>query len=140
MGSNIFLLLYSKFIIKNEIFMTTQQVADRYYELSKENRYDVIVDELYSNDIECIEPTDNPNPALGNIKGIEAKRAKDKAFGETIEEMHSGYCDAPIVAGKYFTLKMGMECTMKGMGRLGMDEICVFKVEDGKIVKEQFFF
>jgi ketosteroid isomerase-like protein len=119
--------------------MTTQQVADRYYELSKENRFDVIVDELYSNDIECIEPASD-NPVLQNIKGMEAKKAKDKAFGEAIEQMHSGYCDAPTVAGKYFSLKMGMDVTMKGMGRMNMDEICLFEVQDGKIVKEQYFY
>jgi hypothetical protein len=35
---------------------------------------------------------------------------------------------------------MGMECTMKGMGRTKMDEIAVYEVKDGMIVKEQFFF
>jgi hypothetical protein len=35
---------------------------------------------------------------------------------------------------------MGMEVTMKGVGRIKMDEICVYKVEGGKIVKEQFFY
>jgi hypothetical protein len=29
---------------------------------------------------------------------------------------------------------------MKGMGRVKMDEIAVYEVKDGKIVKEQFFF
>ncbi len=120
--------------------MTTQQLADRYYELSQQNKYDVIVDELYSNDIESIEPSNSQNPSLQNIKGLEAKRAKDKAFGETIEEMHGGYCDAPTVAGNFFCVKMGMECTIKGMGRTKMDELCVFEVADGKIVKERFFF
>jgi hypothetical protein len=35
---------------------------------------------------------------------------------------------------------MGMEVTMKGAGRVDMHEICVYKVENGKIVKEQFFY
>ncbi len=120
--------------------MTTQQLADRYYELTKENKYDVIRDTLYSDDIESIEPAHSQNPAMQSIKGLEAKKAKDKAFGESIEEMHGGYCDAPTVAGNFFSVKMGMECTIKGMGRMKMDEICVFEVADGKIVKEQFFF
>jgi hypothetical protein len=29
---------------------------------------------------------------------------------------------------------------MKGMGRLNMDEIAVYEVKDGQIVKEQFFY
>jgi ketosteroid isomerase-like protein len=35
---------------------------------------------------------------------------------------------------------MGMDVTMKGFGRMNMDEVCVFEVKDGKIVSEQFFF
>ena len=35
---------------------------------------------------------------------------------------------------------MGMDVTMKGMGRQKMDELAVYEVKDGKIVKEQFFF
>ena len=29
---------------------------------------------------------------------------------------------------------------MKGRGRMQMEEICVYKVDNGKIVLEQFFF
>jgi ketosteroid isomerase-like protein len=35
---------------------------------------------------------------------------------------------------------MGMDVTMKGGQRMKMDEVCVFKVKDGKIVSEEFFF
>jgi hypothetical protein len=120
--------------------MTTQEVANRYYELTSENKFDILLDELYSNDIECIEPANNGIASLQNIKGLDAKKQKDKNFGEAMEEMHSAYCDEPIVAGKYFSLKMGMDVTLKGVGRINMDEICVFEVEDGKIIKEQFFY
>jgi hypothetical protein len=57
-----------------------------------------------------------------------------------VEEMHGGYCGKPIVAGNHFSVAMGMDATMKGMGRVKMDEIAVYEVKDGKIVKEQFFF
>jgi hypothetical protein len=35
---------------------------------------------------------------------------------------------------------MGVEATMKGQGRVKMDEVAVYEVKDGKIVKEQFFY
>lgn len=120
--------------------MTTQEVANRYYELSQQNQFDAIATELYSNDIVTIEPVSDDPYAMQSTVGMEAKMAKDKAFGESIEEMHSGYCDAPIVSGNHFALKMGMECTMKGAGRVNMDELCMFEVKDGKIIKEQFFY
>jgi hypothetical protein len=33
-----------------------------------------------------------------------------------------------------------MDITFKGMGRVPMEEIALYKVADGKIVSEQFFY
>jgi hypothetical protein len=33
-----------------------------------------------------------------------------------------------------------MDVTMKGRGRMNLEEICVYQVKDGKIVREEFFF
>jgi limonene-1,2-epoxide hydrolase len=35
---------------------------------------------------------------------------------------------------------MGMDVTIKGQGRMKMDEVAVYEVKDGKIVLEHFFF
>ena len=48
--------------------MTTQQVADRFYELAKENKYDIIVKELYANDAESIEPSSDFGPK--HVQGL----------------------------------------------------------------------
>ena len=57
-----------------------------------------------------------------------------------VEEMHGGFSNQPQIAGNYFAVAMGMDVTMKGQGRMKMDEIAVYEVKDGKIVKEQFFY
>jgi len=57
-----------------------------------------------------------------------------------VEEVHGGWVSEPIVAGNYISVAMGMDVTMKGQGRMNMDEIAVYEVKDGKIVKEQFFY
>ena len=54
--------------------------------------------------------------------------------------MHGGYKGKPIVAGNHFAVAIGLEATFKGAGRQKMDEIAVYEVRDGKIVKEQFFY
>ena len=54
--------------------------------------------------------------------------------------MHGGYVGEPIVAGNHIAIAMGMDVTMKGAGRMKMDEIALYEVKDGKIVKEQFFY
>jgi ketosteroid isomerase-like protein len=121
-----------------EAVMTTQEIADRFFQLAEEGKWNEIQDELYSDDAESIEPPHSQG--LQSAKGREALRKKAEMFNETVEEMHGGYCSKPVVGGNHFSVAMGMDATMKGMGRVKMDEIAVYEVKDGKIVKEQFFF
>lgn len=117
--------------------MTTQEVADRFNELAQSGQYDTIVQELYAEDILSIEPDGAP---WETVQGLDKVIEKGKVWHDMIEEMHSGYSTAPVVAGNHFTLTMGMDVTIKGQGRMKMDEVCVYEVKDGKIVLEQFFF
>ena len=77
---------------------------------------------------------------MQNVKGKDAIKKKGDQFNEMIEEVHGGYAGEPIVAGNHIALAMGIDATYKGMGRQKMDEIVVYEVKDGKIVKEQFFY
>lgn len=118
--------------------MTTQEVANRFNELAQSGQFDKIQDELYSEDAESIEPAHSQG--LQSVKGLAAIKEKGRRFNEMVEEMHGGYSKDPVVAGNHFSVAMGMDCTMKGQGRVNMEEIAVYEVKDGKIVKEQFFF
>lgn len=117
--------------------MTTQEVANRFYELMEKGQFDIIYSELYSKEAKSIEPAGGP---FKNVEGIDAILEKGKQWHEQIEEMHGGYTNAPIVAGNYFACAMGMDVTVKGQPRMSMDEIALYEVKDGKIVCEQFFF
>lgn len=118
--------------------MTTTIVANRFHELAQTGQWDQIQDELFANNAVSIEP--EHSAGLKSVEGIEAIKQKGKEFGEMVEEMHGGYSNAPQVAGNHFAVVMGMDVTMKGMGRMKMDEVAVYEVKDGKIVKEQFFY
>ena len=121
-----------------EAVMTTQEVANRMAELFKENKWAEVQHELFSDDAESIEPPHAQG--MQSVKGKEAIRKKGEDFNNMVEEVHGGYAGEPIVAGNYIALAMGFDATMKGMGRQKMDEIAVYEVRDGKIVKEQFFY
>ena len=121
-----------------EAVMTTQEVANRFHELAQTNQWEEIQNELFADNASSIEPPDSPG--LQSVQGIDAIKEKGRKFGEMVEEMHGGYTTAPVVGGRYFSVGMGMDCTMKGMGRQKMDEIALYEVKDGKIVKEQFFY
>lgn len=120
--------------------MTTQDVANRFNELAHSGQWELIQQELFSDDAESIEPPHANNTGMPNAKGREDIKKKGANFNQMVEEMHGGFSSTPIVAGNHFAVGMGMDVTMKGVGRTKMDEIAVYQVKDGKIVKEQFFY
>jgi hypothetical protein len=118
--------------------MTTQEVANRFNELAQTGQWDKIQDELFAENAVSIEPPHSQGTQ--SAEGLPAIKEKGKQFSTMVEEMYGGYSNEPQVAGNFFAIAMGMDCKMKGMDRMKMDEIAVYEVKDGKIVKEQFFF
>jgi hypothetical protein len=118
--------------------MTTQDVANRLHQLFNEGKWSEAQEEFFSDDAESVEPPNSPG--LQSVKGLDAIRKKGQQFNDMVEEMHGGYVTDPVVAGNHIAFGMGIDCTYKGMGRQKMDEIALYEVKDGKIVKEQFFY
>ena len=121
-----------------EAVMTTKEIANRMSELFKENKWTEIQDELFSQDAKSIEPAHAQG--MQTVEGLDAIKKKGEMFNAMVEEMHSGWVGEPIVGGNYIAVSMGMDVTMKGSGRMNMDEICLYEVKDGKIVREEFFY
>ena len=127
-------------MITQEAVTSTQQVANRFYQLTQENKWNEILDELYASNAVSIEPQHGAGQGLSNAEGLSAIKKKGEEFNKMVKEMHGGYCSEPVEGGTHFAVAMGMDATMKGAGRVKMDEIAVYEVKDGKIVKEQFFY
>ena len=117
--------------------MTTQEVAGRLVELCRQGQIEAAQKELYADDCISLEPENSP---MGNVTGLPAIIEKSRHFETMIEEVHSTSISDPIVGGNCFSINWLMDVTMKGMGRRAMDEICVYKVKDGKVILEQFFY
>lgn len=118
--------------------MTTKEIANRLAELFKEFKWEQVQEELFADDAESIEPAHSPG--LKSVKGKAAIKKKGEDFNAIVEEFHGGWVGDPIVAGKHIAIAMGIDATYKGMGRQKMEEIALYEVKDGKIVKEQFFY
>ena len=117
--------------------MTTQEVANRLVELCRNGKVLEAQEELFADNVTSVEPAHSPTP---KAIGREAVLAKGKQFASMIEERHSGSFSDPIVGGNYFSIVCKLDATMKGMGKVVWDEICLFEVKDGKVVSEQFFY
>jgi hypothetical protein len=118
--------------------MTTQEIADRLYELCKMGQFETAQNELYAADATSSE-TDMTG-SLKMVSGMEAIKEKGKNFQGMVEQHHGGYTHEPKVFGNTIFMEMGMDATMKGHGRMYMKEMCHYEVADGKIVSEHFYF
>lgn len=118
--------------------MTTQDIANRLYELCKAGQYQQAQEELYADEALSIEPVHAQG--LTSVTGKEEIIAKGQAFRDSIEELHGASASGPIVAGNHFAITITVDATFKGMGKAVIDEVAVYEVKDGKIVKEQFFY
>jgi hypothetical protein len=121
-----------------EAVRTTQEVANRMNELFKEFKWSQVQEELFAENAVSIEPPGSQG--LQTAEGLAAIKKKGEDFDKMVEEMHGGWVSDPLVGGRFITFAMGMDVTMKGMGRQKMDEIALYEVKDGKIVREQFFY
>lgn len=119
--------------------MTTEQVAKRYYELIQQHQYEQIQNELYAPDAVSIEP-ENASGLPLVVTGIEALRQKEGLFFTQVDELFGSYMSELVVSTFFFSMMTGMDVKMKGKERKKKEQICVFEVRDGKIVREQFFY
>ncbi len=118
--------------------MSTKEIADRLVNLCREGKYDTAQKELYSKDAVSIEP--EHSPGLKTVTGLDAIIEKGHQFQAMVEAVHSSTVSDAVIAGNTFAVAAILDVTLKGMGRVPMEEVAVYEVKDGKIVKEQFFY
>jgi ketosteroid isomerase-like protein len=119
--------------------MTTQEVADKLVKLCSQAKFDEVMQALYSPDIVSMEAGAPPGGSR-EAKGLAAVKAKGEWWMAN-HEVHSVKVEGPLVAGSHFAVVFKMDVTFKPESRrFSMDEIAVYKVTDGKIVYEEFFY
>jgi ketosteroid isomerase-like protein len=119
--------------------MTVKEISNRYVALCKEGKYGACLDELFSKDAVSVEAWTPPgtDPVAS---GIAAIRAKGEWWMNN-HEVHSGEVFGPYPNGDRFMVRFVLDVTNKPTNRrMKMDEIGLFTVENGKIVREEFFY
>lgn len=119
--------------------MTTQEVANTLVKLCSEGKFHEAMQTLYSPDIVSMEAAAPPGGSR-EAKGIKAVMAKGEWWTAN-HEVHSAKVEGPLVAGSHFSVAFKMDVTFKPQSkRFTMEEIAIYKVADGKIVYEEFFY
>ncbi len=117
--------------------MNTQEVANKWLEMCNDGKHLECVDKLYADNVTSREMPGIPDELVSGKQNV---WNKSKLWLDNVEEFHSGSTTEPVVAGNFFTSKMSFDVTFKDRGREQMEEVCLFEVNNGKIVNEQFFY
>lgn len=117
--------------------MNTKEIAEKLVNYCRVGDFASCYAELYSPDCVSIEPK---GAMVELATGMAEMAKKGEKWNELVQEMHGAEVGDPIVADEYFSCRMWNDITFKDGNRAQMDEICVYQVSDGKIVKEQFFY
>ncbi|WP_375446935.1 SnoaL-like domain-containing protein [uncultured Fibrella sp.] len=118
--------------------MTIQEIASRLHTLCSQGKFEDAQNELYAADATSAEP--DRTHTIQTVHGLEAIIEKGRHFQSMIEAVHGGSTGDPKVFGNTIFMELRMDVTMKGMGRMDMNEMCKYEVKDGKIISEEFFF
>lgn len=119
--------------------MSTKEVADTLVKLCSAGKFDEATNQLYSPDIVSVEAGAPPGGSR-ETKGIAGVKAKGEWWTAN-HEVHSSSVEGPLVAGAHFSVKFDFDVTFKPQNkRFRMEEIAVYQVADGKIVREEFFY
>ncbi|QSB25398.1 SnoaL-like domain-containing protein [Flavobacterium sp. CLA17] len=121
-----------------QTILTTNEVAAKFIELCRQDKFYEVQTELYAENCISIEANDFLLPKT--VEGLQEILKKSQLFESLVEQVHERIISDPVIGGDYFSVSWSADMTFKEQERFTMEEICVYKVHEGKIVFEQFFY
>jgi len=118
--------------------MTTADVAARFHELAQQEKWFEIQDELFADDVKSVEHA--RMPYMDDAEGKALVRAKGETFVSKITAFNSGSTSEPMVAGQHFVVHRQMDIETSDHGRIAMNELMLYEVQEGKITAEHFYY
>ena len=125
-------------MITGTITLTTKEVAVRFNELAKQEKWFEIQDELFADNVTSIDPPHSPY--FGYAEGKSNVRRKGEEWVKRIEVAHKRYTTDPVVGANHFAVGREVDITVNGIGRIQINEIMLYEVRHGQIISEQFFY
>jgi len=119
--------------------MTTQEIANKLVAYCRSGKWEGAYQELYSPDCVSIE-MEGAQGFPTRVEGMDAIKVKGEQWQGMLDEFYGMEVSDPVVAGDHFSCSMVMDVKMKGRERTKDEEIALYRVKDGKIVSEQFFY
>jgi len=120
--------------------MNANEIGQKLVALCREGKNLECINTYYAEGVESVEAA--PPPGGERVaSGIDAVRGKNQWWADN-HEVHSAEVQGPYPHGEdRFAVHFNYDITNKPSGqRMRLDEVAVFHVNDGKIVREEFFY
>ncbi len=119
--------------------MSTFELAKKFVSLCQQHKDSEALLTMFDKDAVSVEAAAMPNLPQ-EIRGIPAIQGKGQWWTDN-HEVHSATVDGPYPNGDRFAVRFGYDITRKATGeRIKMDEVALYTVRGGKIVREEFFY
>lgn len=119
--------------------MNTREVGEKLVALCRDNKAYEAMEGLYDRNIVSVEAMPGPD-GKRETRGLEGCVAKGKAF-DARYEVHRAQAEGPFPHDDRFAVFFKYDVTLKPTGqRTSLDEVALYTVRDGKIVREEFFY
>jgi len=114
---------------------TIQPIAERLVALLREREFIEAYRELFGEEAESIDPLYTIMPAA---RGLITLVEREKQF-QAKAIIHHIEVSEPLISGSYFSIRICIDYTIEDKGRKTLEELAVYHVRTGKIVRQQFF-
>jgi hypothetical protein len=119
--------------------MSANDIGTKYVALCREGKQEEVLAELFSPDALSVEASAPPGMDR-TVKGLEGIRGKS-AWWVSNHTVHKAELFGPYPHDDRFAVRFVYDITNKPSNkRFTMDEVGLFTVANGKIVKEEFFY
>ena len=119
--------------------MTTMEIGKKLVALCKQGKNIDVLNTLFAEDAVSVEAMAPPG-GQQETKGLAGIRGKG-AWWVNNHEVHSASVTGPWPHGDRFIVGFQYDVTNKPSGkRMKMDEVALYTVRNGKIVREEFFY
>jgi len=116
--------------------MKLEEIAKGLVRYCKKGKFEKAVEAYYSAEIVSVEPAGDPK----EVKGLEAIKAKGEWWVSN-HKVHKMTVEGPFLGKGQFVVRFICDVTFKPeKKRFTMDELGIYTVKGGKIVREQFFY
>lgn len=117
----------------------TAAIAHELVDLCRQGRNADAIEQFYAGDINSIESMGN-EAMPAEVQGIDAVRKKHEWWTENVQ-VHSATTRGPFIGDNEFAVFFEYDTTFKPTGKRNtMREMALYTVDNGKIVREEFFY